>query len=99
VATPKVSLSVNDMPVPVEDFVQDFIRNVVIGMLTVLKGAEKMQSIELAIKGDIVVINVNNASVRANPFVNRFIKNTVLGMVSSLKGVSQIDRLEISITE
>jgi len=95
----KVKLSVNDVPIPIEGFTQEFIERVITGMLTVLKGTGETKVVHLSIKGDFVNINLNNAPVPVNPFVNKFIKNTVIGMVSSLKGVGQIDRLEVSITE
>ena len=95
----RLSLWVNGEPIPVDDFVQEFLRNVITGMLSVLKGTEVMQTIKLAIKEDTVDINVNNTPVPANPFVRSFIRNTVLGMVSSLKGVGKIEELEISIMD
>ena len=95
----KVDLYVNSKPVPIEDFVQEFIERVVIGMLKVLKGTGEIKVVHLSINGDIVGLKLNNALVPANPFINKFIKNTVIGMASSLKGVGQIDRLEINITE
>jgi len=98
-ATQKVSLSVNDEPVPVEDFIQKFIERVITGMLTVLKETGEIKDIHLSIKGDIVDININKSPISINPFVNKFIRNTVIGMVSSLKGVGRIDRLEISVVE
>ena len=97
--SPMVNLSVNGEPVPVDNFVQEFIGKVVTAMLVVLKGTEAMRNINLAIKEDAVAINVNNTPLPANPFVSSFIKNTVLGMVSSLKGVGEIKGLEISITD
>lgn len=97
-ASRKVSLCVNDVPIPIDDFVQVFIESVVTGILSVLKGVDEMQSINLSFDGDAVEIKVNNALVPANYFVNKFIKNTVSGMVTSLKGVDQVDKLEISIT-
>ena len=93
----KVNLFVNDIPIPIEDFVQEFIENVITGMLTVLKGTVEIKDVHLYIKGDIVEINLNNALVPVNPFANKFIRNTVVGMVSSLKGVGQINKLKISI--
>ena len=95
----KVSLSVNDVPIPIEDFIQEFVEHVITGMLTVLKETGEMHDIHISIDGDIIELTVNNNAVPVNPFVNTFITNTIVGMVSSLKGVGQIDRLEIGITE
>ena len=98
-ASRKVSLSINDVPVPIEDFVQEFINKVVTGMLSVLKGVDEIRSVGLSFDGDEVVINVNDTVIPSNDFVNEFVRNTVTGMVTSLKGVDQVDKLEISITD
>jgi hypothetical protein len=95
--SPRLSLWVNDVLVPVESFVQEFMANVITAMLSVMKGADEIQAVRLLIEGDVVDIKVNGTPVPANPFVSSFIKNTVIGMVSSLKGVGEIDRLEISV--
>ena len=98
-ASRKVSLSVNYVPIPIEDFVQEFINKVITGMLSVLKGVDEIRSVDLSFDGDEVVINVNDNVVPSNDFVNEFVRNTVTGMVTSLKGVGQVDKLEISITD
>ena len=97
--SPKVSLSVNYITIPVEDFVQEFIERVVTGMLAVLKDSGELKDVHLSIDNDTVDISIDNNVIPVNPFVSMFIKNTVVGMVSSLKGVGQIDRLEINITK
>ncbi len=93
----EVKLSVNYMPVEIENFVQQFIEAVITGILDSLKGHEKVQDVNLSIDGDTVDITVGNDVLQLNPFTSAFVKNTVIGMVSSLKGVGQIERLEISI--
>lgn len=97
-ASRKVSLYINDVPVPIEDFVQEFINKVITGMLSVLKGVDEIRRVDLFFDGDEVVINVNDTVVPSNDFINEFVRNTVTGMVTSLKGVDQVDKLEISIT-
>lgn len=95
----KVSLLVNDVPIPIKDFIQEFIERVVTGMISALKETGEIKLVHLSIGNDIVNIKLNNAPVPINPFVNKFFRNTIIGMVSLLKGVRQIDRLEINITE
>ena len=95
----RVTLDVNDKAIPIKGFVQDFIGNVVTGMVATLKGTGKTQNSLLSIEGDRVDIQVGAAAVFANPFVSEFIKNTVCGMVATLNGVEHIDRLQISIIE
>jgi hypothetical protein len=96
-ASRQVSLSVNDVPIELDYFVQGFIDRVMGGMLAALKDTGEIESLDVSILGDTVTINLNNAMVPTNPFVNRITRNTIVGMVSSLKGVSNIDRVNLSI--
>ncbi|MEE9583232.1 MAG: hypothetical protein V3W01_01040 [Dehalococcoidales bacterium] len=97
--SPRVSLAVSGIAIPIDGFALAFVENVVVAMLAALKGVVEIGSVHLSIRGDTVDIKLDGAPLPLNPFVSRFIKNTVLGMVSPLKGVGQIDELEISLTE
>ena len=97
-ASRQVSLSVNDVPVELDYFVQEFIDHVVGGILVGLKGTGEIKTVALSIKGHDVEINLNNAVVPINPFVNEIVGNTIKGMVSPLKGVGEINTLNINIT-
>ena len=93
-----VTLSVNDEPVLINEFVQKLISNVISGMLTDLKGTDNRQKINIAIDGDDICITTGGNSLQTNPFVGDFIRKIVISMTSSLKKVEKIDRLEINIT-
>jgi hypothetical protein len=93
----KVKLSVNDVPIELDYFVQRFIGHVVGGILDALKGKGEIMSSDIFIEGKQVTIHLNNVLVPINTFVNNIIRNTIVGMVTSLKGVSEINRLNISI--
>jgi len=93
----QVSLSVNDVPIELDYFVQDFIDRSISGMLSALEGTGEVKTLHISTEGDEVTINLNNTTVPINPFVNKIIRNTIFGMVSSLKGVSEINRINISI--
>jgi hypothetical protein len=95
--TRQVNLSVNDVPIALDAFVQGYIEHVVEGILSSLKGTGTIKRVELSIKGDQVSIILNNAAVSISPFVARITRNTMEGMVSSLKGVAVIERIQISI--
>jgi len=95
--TRRISLSVNDMPIELDYFVQRFIDHTLSGMVSALEGTGEIESLDVSIEGDRVTINLNNALVPINPFVNKIIRNTTVGMVSSLKGVSEINKINISI--
>jgi hypothetical protein len=93
----KVTLDVNDQAIPIKGFVQDFIANVVTGMIATLKGTGEKQNILLSVESNRVSIQADGTSVLLKPFVSDFIKSTVCGMVGELNGIGQIDRLLISI--
>ena len=96
-ASREVKLSVNDVPIELDYFVQGFIEHTISGMMATLEGTGEIKNLELSIDGDKVTINLNSALVPTNPFVNKIIRNTIAGMVSSLKGVSEINKMNISI--
>ncbi len=93
----QVSLSVNDMPIELDYFVQGFIDHTVGGVVAALKGTGEIKSLDLSIEGDEVTVNLNGALVPTNLFANKIIRNTIAGIVSSLRGVSDIDKVNISI--
>ena len=95
--TRAISLSVNDVPIDLDDFVQEFIDRTVSGMLSALEGVGEIKILEISIEGEKVSVNLNDAVVPINPFVNKIVKITIVGMVSSLKGVGEINRMNISI--
>ncbi len=97
-ALKKVRLLVNCAPVQIGDFVQQFIKLVIEGILDSLKGNCQVGNVKLIIDNHIVTITVGNDILQLKPFVSNIIKNTVIGMVSSLRGVESIEKLEINIS-
>jgi hypothetical protein len=95
--TRQVSLLVNDQPIELDYFVQNFIDHTIGGILAGLEGVGEIRSVAISIEGDKVTINLNNAVLPINPFVSKIIRNTTVGMVSSLKGVGEINRVNITI--
>ena len=96
-ASRQVSLSVNDVPIELDYFVQGFTDHTISGMLSALEGTGEIETLDISIEEDKVTLNLNNAVVPINPFVNKIISNTIVGMVSSLKCVSEVNRISISI--
>ncbi len=94
----KVELAVNYTPVGLEEFVQQFIGNVVIALVDSLKDTSEAENIKLEIKGDDVDLTVDDNAIEIKTFVADFINKTVTGMVSSLKGIDQIDSLNIDVS-
>ena len=95
--TRELSLSVNDVPIETDYFVERFIDHVMGGIVASLESTGEIKNLDVSIEGDTVAINLNNTLVPINFFVNKIIRNTVVGMVSSLKGVAEIDKMHIVI--
>jgi hypothetical protein len=98
-ASTRVSLSVNNAPIALNDFIQGYIEHVTSSILASLRGTADIESVTIAIEGDQVSIVLNHAGVPLNPFVSRIIRSTMLGMVSALKGVSTIERMQVLLTK
>jgi len=93
-----VRLSVNDVPINLDYFVEGFIDHVVGGILASLKDTGEIENLELSIDNDSqVAISLNGNAVPLKYFPNEIIISTILGMVSTLKGVDEVNRLQISI--
>jgi hypothetical protein len=95
--TRQVSLSVNDRPITLENFVLAFIDHTLTGMLESLKDTGPVENLSLSIKGEAVAINLNGTPLTVNEFVQKIVRSTVLGMVAPLKGVGEVKKLAINI--
>jgi hypothetical protein len=98
--TRQVSLSVNDMPIDIDYFVENFIDHTVGGIITSLKDTGEINDLELRIdnEGQVTII-LNGAEVPLKYFPIEIIKSTIEGMVSPLKGVEgSVNTLELKIT-
>ncbi len=97
--TRQVSLSVNDVPINLDYFVQDYVDHVVGGIVASLKDTGEIENLVLSIDNEgQVAINLNGADVPLSYFPNEIIRSTILGMVSTLKGVGEVNRLELTIS-
>ena len=95
--TRQISLLVNDQPIELDYFVQNFIDHTTGGILAGLEGVGEIKSVCIFIEGDKVTINLNDVVLPINPFVSKIIRNTIVGMVSSLKSVGLINKVNITI--
>ena len=97
--TRQISLSVNDVPVELDYFVQEYIDHVAGGIVGSLKDTGEIETLEISLDNEgQVAINLNGADVPLKYFPNDIIRSTILGMVSTLKGVGEVDRLKINIS-
>lgn len=95
--TKYVRLTVNDVPIPLDYFVEGFIDHTVSGMVNALEGVGAIETLDVSIDGDAVTININGAALPINYFVNKIIRSTIIGMVSTLKGVGEVEKLKIAV--
>lgn len=97
--TVKLTLTVNDTPIPADYFVESFIDHTVSGIMESLEGTGKIQDLKISIVSDKVTVTLNGANLPLNEFVNKLIRGTIAGMVSNLKGVKDVKTLELEITK
>jgi len=76
--TKEISLMVNDQPIELDYFVQEFIDHTVGGVLAGLKGSGEIKTVSISVEGDNVVINLNDSLLPTNPFVSKIVKNTIV---------------------
>jgi hypothetical protein len=95
--TVKLILTVNDVPISTDYFVEAFIDHIVSGMVEALEGTGKIQNLNLDIDGEKVNVNLNGAPVPTNYFASKIIRSTTFGMLSSLKGVKEIKKLNLTL--
>jgi hypothetical protein len=97
--TRQISLSVNNFPVNLDYFVENYIDHVAGGIVASLKDTGEIESLELNIDNEgQVTMNLNNADVPLKYFPVEIIRSTILGMVSTLKGVEgEVNSLKITV--
>ncbi len=66
-------------------------------MLSALEGVGEIDTAELSIEREKIIIKVNDVVVPINPFVSKMFIESIRGMVSSLEGVSEINSMKIGI--
>ena len=93
----EATLQVNNAPVDLNPFVEQFLARTAAGAVSSLKGTADMRSLELYLEQGNVRITVNGEEISVTPFPNDIIANTLVGLVSSLKVVGQIESLNISV--
>jgi hypothetical protein len=88
-------LSINGADIAINDFVESYLANIIVGTVLSLKGVDYLRNIQLKIEGTVVSILVNGEDIALTPFPGDLIAGTIKGLVSSLKGVKDISYLHI----
>jgi len=95
----KSKLRVNKVTVDMNDFVEDFLAHTVVGMVSPLRGVDKIKNLDMHQDKGEVKIKVNGEEIPLTPFPNDIICNTLTALVSSLKDVEEkIDSWDITVT-
>ncbi|MBI2832713.1 MAG: hypothetical protein HYX79_10705 [Chloroflexi bacterium] len=95
--TKYVNLTVNDVPILTDYFVEGFVDHTTAGMVAALEGVPPIETLEVSINGDSVAITVNGQGLPLNQFASKIVRSTIIGMVSVLKGVGEVKKLKINI--
>ena len=88
-------LAVNNVPVELNPFVEEFLARTVAGAVSSLKGTENIRDAELYLGRGGVNLAVNGSRIPLTPFPKEIITATMTGLVSSLKAVGKIDTVKI----
>ena len=95
----KAKLRMNKITVEMNAFVEDFLARTVVGMVSSLRGVDKIHSLEIHKEKGDVKVTVNGNEIPLTPFPNNIIRNTLTALISSLKdGDKKIDSWDINVT-
>lgn len=90
-------LRVNNEPVELNPFIEQFLARTVLGAVSSLRGVEEIQKLEMQLEGGDVRIIVNGNQLPVTPFPRDIITNTIKGLVSTLKGVGEIESVHVEV--
>ncbi|MEK6671938.1 MAG: hypothetical protein AABY42_00490 [Nitrospirota bacterium] len=94
----KTSLAVNDNSIPLNDFTQDYIGNVMMGIAVSL--GHSSNAITLDINGTDLSLKTGKGDVIIlKDFAKMLIESTIKGILSPLNGVLWLQRITIVCTE
>jgi len=93
----KAELAVNNEPIELNPFTEQFLARTVLGAVSSLRGAEDVQKLEMHLERGDVEIFVNGSQLPVTPFPRDIITNTVTGLVSTLKNVGKIESVHVEV--
>ena len=93
----KATLMVNNEPIELNPFTEQFLARTVLGAVSTLRGAEDVHKLEMHLERGDVEIFVNGSQLPVTPFPGDIITNTVTGLVSTLKGVGEIESVHVEV--
>jgi hypothetical protein len=85
----KVSLTVNENPLDLNEFVEAYFYHISGGIVASLKDTGPVKKLKLDVdKTGDVKLDLNGKDIPMNIFVADIVRNTLSGMVANLKGVN-----------
>lgn len=94
----KTQLLVNDMVIPLNDFTQQYIGNILRGIATSLGCSGKKISMNIDAEGLNLYSEYSDVQIRKD-FDRALVESTVKGMLSPLRGVVWVDKVSITTRE
>lgn len=95
--TLETKLKVNEIPIDLNEFAHNYITQIVLCAVSMLKGGQDVRSLAFNLEGDDVSLIINDKKVPLSPFPRAAVIGTFTGTVSSLRGVNKINKLQINI--
>ncbi|MFO7711583.1 MAG: hypothetical protein R6V51_00025 [Dehalococcoidia bacterium] len=93
----KATLMVNNEPIELNPFTEQFLARTVLGAVSSLRGAEDVHKLEMHLERGDVEIYVNGSQLPVTPFPGDIMTNTIKGLVSTLKGVGEIESVHVEV--
>jgi hypothetical protein len=88
--TKEVTLTVNEVPIKLDYFVESYVDHVTAGIVGSLRGTGEIRDLELTVEETgRVRIHLNGEDVSLKPFPILIIRQTLEGLVRPLKGVEK----------
>jgi hypothetical protein len=92
-------LFVNNKRVELNEFAHQYVTNIVLCAVSMLKGGEKVNTLAFTLDGGQTGLVINNVSIPLSPFPRDALRGTFSGMASSLRGVNEINNLRIELRQ
>lgn len=95
----RTALSVNDVPIKLDEFVEGYLFHMVSGIMASLRDTGDIKELALNIDNEgQVEIRLNGSQVELKYFPIEIIRSTLMGALAPLKGVEgEVDRVELTI--
>jgi hypothetical protein len=90
-------LKVNEVQIELNEFAHEFITQIVICSVSMLKGGEAVTELVFNLEGNKPSLIINRRTVPLSAVPRDALVGTFTGMVSSLRGVNRVDKLEIEL--